>query len=47
VIAGGFWLGVDQEHVAGNDRGTPVHDLTISHAIISNIRRSTPNMLSV
>ena len=38
VIVGGFWLGVDQESVAGNDLGTPVHVLTVSHSIISAIK---------
>jgi hypothetical protein len=34
LIVGGFWLGVDQENVAGNDLGTPVHVLTVSHSNI-------------
>jgi hypothetical protein len=38
VIVGGFWLGVDQENVAGNDLRTPVHVLLVSHSIISSIK---------
>jgi len=38
VIVGGFWLGVDQENVAGNDLCTPVHVLLVSHSIISAIK---------
>jgi GDP-fucose transporter C1 len=38
VIVGGFWLGVDQENVAGNYLGTPVHVLMVSHSIIGAIK---------
>jgi len=46
VIVGGFWLGVDQENVAGNDHGTPVPVLMVSHSIISAIKWDVHNMLS-
>ena len=46
VIVGGFWLGVDQENVAGNDLGTPVHVLLVSHSMISAIKWGIHNMLN-
>jgi hypothetical protein len=38
VIVGGFWLGVDQESIAGNCLGTPAHVLMVSHSTISAIK---------
>jgi hypothetical protein len=47
VIVGGFWLGVDQESVAGNECVTPLHDLIISHYIVRIFKLRVYNGLRI